>query len=191
MKRSVLLILLLSGLLAHCVSVPRQPEPEPPAPEVVARPAPPKERTPPPETQQEPQPVPQPVPYMHEVRWHEETLSHIALWYTGSQNNWQKISRANGGLKPGRINIGDRILIPEELLKKREPMPRQYLSSPATPKEHRKTESSQPQKDPGNEQLFEPVELLSPQEPSEKTELYGPVELIQTPEHSQPSPADR
>jgi hypothetical protein len=187
MKRSALLILLLSGLLAHCVSVPRQSEKVPPAPEVVARPAPPQETTPPPA----PQPEPQPEPYTHEVRWHEETLSHIALWYTGSQNNWQKISRANGGLKPGRINIGDRILIPEELMKTREPMPREILRSLAAPKRHPKTGSSQPQKDPKNQELFEPVELRPPQGTSEKTELYGPVELIQTPEQSQPSSADR
>jgi hypothetical protein len=127
MKRSVCLFFLLTGILAHCISVPRQPEPVPLAPEAAPKPAPPEEVPP-------SQEFLQPEPYTHEVRWSGETLSHIALWYTGSQNNWQKIARANAGLKPIRISIGERILIPEELLKTRKPMPREYLRSFSAPK---------------------------------------------------------
>jgi hypothetical protein len=197
MKRGIFLVLLLTGLLAHCVSVPRQPEPVPRAPEplsrapeplshapeAVSKPTHPEEALPPPE--------PKPEPYTHEVRWPGETLSHIALWYTGSQNNWQKIALANGGLKPIGINIGDRILIPEEMLKTRKPMPREYLGSLAAPKRAQTMKSVQPKIETRNEELFGPVELLSPPGASEKTELYGPVELFQTPEHSQPSSGDR
>lgn len=178
MKRRLFLSFFLIGLLAHCASVPRQPEPGPVAPEPVPTPvsvAPPHEEPPPPVE-------PQPEPYVHIVRWTGETLSHIALWYTGSQNNWKKIAEANGGLKPLRIDLGDSILIPGELVKTRTPMPREHLRSLASPRNTRQTGSLQPQEGPGGEGLFGPVELLPPQETSETTELYGPVEVLQEPQ---------
>jgi hypothetical protein len=169
MRRIAFLSLLLIGLLAHCVSAPRQPEPRPPASEAVPSPTHAKEAPLPSE--------PQPQPYIHEVRWPEETLSHIALWYTGSSNNWKKIAEANLGLNPLRIHIGDKILIPEELLKTRKPMPRDYVHSLTAPKRPPSIRSSQPYKDPRKEELFGPVELVSPPTASEKNELYGPMEL--------------
>jgi hypothetical protein len=114
---------------------------------------------------------------MHEVRWSGETLSHIASWYTGSGSNSEKIAEANPGLKPLRINIGDKILIPEGLVKIRKPMPRDHLKSLAAPKKPSSTRSVQPPKDPEKEESFGPVEVLSPPSASEKTELYGPVEV--------------
>jgi hypothetical protein len=186
MKRLVFSSLLLVLVLAHCAKPPRQPEPVPPAPEgfpVVQE----EEAPPPPEAT--PPPEPQPQPYIHEVRWPGETLCHIARWYTGSSNNWKKIAAANPGLNPLRIDIGHRILIPEELLKERKPMPRHYVLK--TPKRRPPNSNSKPSKSPGQEKLFGPVELLSPPGASEKDELYGPVELLQTPAHSQPSPTGR
>jgi hypothetical protein len=180
MKRLVFLSLLLVLLLVHCAKPPRQPEPVPPAPEGLT--AVQEEEAPPP-------PKPQPQPYIHEVRWPEETLSHIARWYTGSSTNWKKIAEANPGLNPLRIYIGLRILIPEKLLKERKPMPRQYVLK--SPKRGPPTSNLKPSKSPGQEKLFGPVELLSPPGVSEKDELYGPVELLQTPAHSQPSSTGR
>jgi hypothetical protein len=159
------------------------PEPLPPAPEAAPGLAPAKEG-----------PLafePQPQPYIHEVRWPGETLSHIARWYTGSDSNWEKIAQANPGLKPRRIQIGDKILIPEELLKVRKPIPRDYVHSLTSPKRPPSTRSVQPSKDPGKEELFGPAELLSPPGAAEKTELYGPIDLDQTPAHPQPSSTDR
>lgn len=61
--------------------------------------------------------------YVHIVRWEGETLSHIAHWYTGSWTNWEAIARVNPGLDPARITLGDRVRIPLNLLKRREPLP--------------------------------------------------------------------
>ncbi len=184
MRRITFFCLLLIGLLTHCVSAPRQPAPVPPAPESVPSPAP---------TQAKEAPLPsepQPQPYIHEVRWPGETLSHIALWYTGSSNNWKKIARANPGLEPLSIHVGDKILIPEELLKEPAPMPRAYVNSLTTPKRPPSTRSLRPSEDTRKEELFGPVEL-SPSAAFEKDELYGPVELYQTPAHPGPSSTGR
>jgi hypothetical protein len=187
MRRIVFLSFLLTGLLAQCVAVPRQPEPLPVPSETVPTPPAPQEEAPTPD----PQPVPRPEPYIHEVRWSGETLSHIALWYTGSQANWQEISRANGGLNPRSITVGDRIIIPDELLKTREAMPREHFLSVTTPKRAPRTEPLRPQRDPADEALFEPVEILSPPSASEETELYGPVELLNAPGRSEPPSGNR
>jgi hypothetical protein len=183
MRRITFLSLLLVGLLTHCVSAPRQPGPMPPAPEAVPSPTQAKEEPPP--------SAPRPQPYVHEVRWPEETLSHIALWYTGSSNNWKKIVEANPGLKRLRINIGDKILIPEELLKVRRPMPRDYVHPLTAPRRPTSSRSLLPSKEPRKEELFGPVELQSPPTASEKDELYGPVELYETPAQPQPSSTGR
>ena len=183
MRHIIFLSLMLGGLLAHCAPVPRQPEPMPPAPEVAPTLAPAIEAPLASELQ--------PQPYTHEVRWPGETLSLIARWYTSSDSNWEKIAEANPGLKPRRIQIGDKIFIPEELLKVRKPMPRDYVHSLAAPKRPPSTRSVQPSKDQGKEELFGPAELLSPPGAAEKSELYGPIDLDQTPAHPQPSPTGR
>ena len=180
MRHIIFLSLMLVGLLAHCAPVPRQPEPLPPAPEAAPRLGPAIKAS-----------ELQPQRYTHEVRWPGETLSHIARWYTSSESNWEKIAEANPGLKPRRIQIGDKILIPEELLKVRKPMPRDYVHSLASPKRPPSARSVQPSKDPRKEQLFGPAELLSPPGADEKTELYGPIDLDQTPAHPQPSSTGR
>jgi hypothetical protein len=180
MRQIVFLSLLLVALLSHCVSIPKPPEPAPPP----LQPAP-----------SLPEPVPAPIPaeepplplgpqqrfHVHEVRWPGETLSHIALWYTGSGNNWGKIAEANPGLTPKSINIGDKILIPQELLKVREPMSRDHIQSLAAPRQRASGTSLQPSNGPTREGLFGPVELLPPSAPPEEPELYGPIELLQTP----------
>ena len=183
MRHIIFLSLMLVGLLAHCAPVPRQPEPMPPAPEVAPTLAPAIEAPLASELQ--------PQPYTHEVRWPGETLSLIARWYTSSDSNWEKIAEANPGLKPRRIQIGDKIFIPEELLKVRKPMPRDYVHSLAAPNRPPSTRSVQPSKDQGKEELFGPAELLSPPGAAEKSELYGPIDLDQTPAHPQPSPTGR
>ena len=189
MRQIIFLSLILIGLLAHCTPVRKQPEPMPPTPQ----PMPPTPQPMRPALEEAPglapvekAPVPfelQPQPYIHEVRWPGETLSHIARWYTGSYSNWEKIADANPGLKPRRIQIGHKIIIPDELLKVREPMPRHYVRSLPSPKRSPSTRPVQSSKDPGIEELFGPEELLSPLDAAEKTELYGPIDLDQTPAH--------
>ena len=173
MRQIVFLSLLLVALLSHCVSVPSPPEHAPPPPEPVPAPTEAEEPSPPPELQRR--------YHVHEVRWSGETLSHIALWYTGSAINWGKIAEANPGLKPKSINIGDTILIPEEFLKVREPMPRDHVQSLAAPRQRAPGTSLQPSNGPIEEGLFGPVELLPPSSPPGEPELYGPIDLLQTP----------
>jgi len=183
MRHIISLSLILVGLLAHCAPVPRQPDPMPPAPEAAPRLIPAIEA-----------PLvsePQPQPYIHEVRWPGETLSHIARWHTSSVSNWEKIAEANPGLNPRRIQIGDKILIPEKLLKVRKPMPREYVHSLVAPKRPPSATSVQRFKDPEKAELFGPAELLSPPGAAQKTELYGPIDLDQTPAQPQPSSTGR
>jgi hypothetical protein len=65
--------------------------------------------------------------YVHKVRWPEETLSHIAKWYTGTVKNWKAIAKVNPELDPKKIDTGDTIFIPEDLLISRKPMPLYFL----------------------------------------------------------------
>ncbi|MFZ0241791.1 MAG: LysM peptidoglycan-binding domain-containing protein [Desulfobacterales bacterium] len=98
-----------------------------PARVTVTQPAPPS----PPE---EPQAVVHPTLFGHTVARSGETLVVISLWYTGAAENWQRLVAANDNLNPRRIKIGDRILIPEELLKTRQPMPADFMAAALRPK---------------------------------------------------------
>lgn len=66
--------------------------------------------------------------FEHQVKWRGETLSLIAKWYTGRYNHWKALARANPGLEPNRIMIGDRICIPPEMMKTGRPLPRKVVA---------------------------------------------------------------
>ena len=66
--------------------------------------------------------------FVHTVKWTRETLSIIAKWYTGEFENWKALVDANPKLKPNRIFIGSKILIPEDFLKTQESMPEEFLA---------------------------------------------------------------
>ena len=89
------------------------------------------------------------TPYIHTVRWPDESLSLIAKWYTGNLENWKALAQVNPDINPDRIVKGDAILIPQNLLKTRDPMPQQFV----------KTSQPQPQPPPAEEKelpLFGP-----------------------------------
>jgi hypothetical protein len=92
-------------------------------------------------------------------------LIYISEWYTGNQNNWKIIEAANPGLDPNQILIGDEIIIPEELVKRREPMPRKKFPS------SQDIETPSP---PASQSKDESVDI----------ELFGPVGVDQTPPES-------
>ena len=137
----------LSLFCFSCATTSPKPEETAPAPRVESPvvqeetppptpiPAPPKEAQSVPEkpapAAQEPPPVketkPEPVFYLHTVKHSGETLSIIALWYTGNHGNWKEIAQANPDIKPNRIFPGDEILIPEGLLKTRDPLPKEFV----------------------------------------------------------------
>ena len=74
------------------------------------------------------EPLPPPVAPPPSDLWHTvaregETLVKIAKWYTGDENQWSTILKANPSIEPKRIKIGSVIVIPAALLKTREPLP--------------------------------------------------------------------
>lgn len=71
---------------------------------------------------------PQPVFHLHTVKYSGETLSIIALWYTGNHGSWKEIAQANPELNPNRIFPGNEILIPEGLLKTHDPLPKEFVN---------------------------------------------------------------
>jgi len=61
--------------------------------------------------------------YRHTVRWHGESMSLIASWYTGTAGNWRKLAEANPRINPNHISKGNVIVIPPELLKNKNKLP--------------------------------------------------------------------
>lgn len=82
---------------------------------------------------QQPQPnrpaqtQPQPRYFEHTITFSGETLADIALWYTGKAANWSLIQGANPGLKPDRLRIGQKILIPQDLVVNERPFTKTSL----------------------------------------------------------------
>ena len=94
--------------------------------------------------------------FVHTVRWSGETLSFIAKWYTGSFQNWKGLAAANPELNPDRIRIGDKIVIPQGLLKTQEPMPQDFLPTSSPEDKPRAPQEEKPKAE------------------TEELELYGP-----------------
>jgi hypothetical protein len=70
---------------------------------------------------------PQQTHLVHTVTYRGETLTHIAAWYTGNGGNWERLIEANPGLNPDRMPLGAVILIPQEMVIQRSPLPRTLL----------------------------------------------------------------
>lgn len=127
---------------------------------------------------------PKPEFLEHTVRWRNETLSHIALWYTGKTRNWKKIASANPSLKGHKIFIGTIILIPKDLVITRKQMPREFATAPSSTqvKSNKNPLEAPQQKEPDGINLFEPVdsaEKTNEQPPNgraDNIELFEPVQ---------------
>ena len=101
----ILLVGLLSvGVLAGCSTPPPPPPPPPAAP-----------------------PPAKPSSVEHTIQYKGETLGLISKWYTGNPANWNLIIQANPGLKPNRMNLGNVITIPGDIVTRREPMPKSFI----------------------------------------------------------------
>jgi hypothetical protein len=61
--------------------------------------------------------------FEHKVQWSGESLSLIAKWYTGHYANWKALAQANPGLNPDRIDIGNIIYIPPEIMNTQKLLP--------------------------------------------------------------------
>jgi len=66
-------------------------------------------------------------PFVHIIKHRGETLSLIAKWRTGEINNWRKLLKANPHIVPERMLIGEKITIPNELIKTIIPMTKEFV----------------------------------------------------------------
>lgn len=123
---------------------------------------------------------PEPRFHAHNVRWPGETLSVIAKWYTGTVKNWKALANANPTLNPKKIVVGDTILIPENLLTSRKPMPFSFLKSSGRKKDIRSSSSIQTSVKSDSPKLFGPVESDQTSTTSDSPKLFGPAEPDQT-----------
>ena len=89
--------------------------------------------------------------FTHTVEWPNESLQIIAEWYTGDKEKWKALARANPDLDPDRISIEVEILIPQDLLKTREPMPKKFVDDNAPPGPHKVRKEVSPSPDEGEE----------------------------------------
>lgn len=124
-------------------------------------------------------PTPEPRFFLHRVRWPEETLSHIAKWYTGTVKNWEVIAKINPGLDPKKIDIGDTISIPEDLLTSRKPMPHFFVQPAVHKKSMPQVSSKEISSPPESPKLFGPIESEPLAQKTDQTKLFGPVETQQ------------
>ncbi len=135
-----------------------------------------------------PPPSPKEAPFAHKVRWKGETLFHISKWYTGSPYNWKAITAANHGLDPDKIVIGQEIVIPEKLLKNRKPMTPDSIPSfrkkaTVAPVASRPVPTPQQQPDsaldtnPTSPQTASPNPETIPEDDPGDIELFGPVDV--------------
>jgi hypothetical protein len=64
--------------------------------------------------------------FIHRAKWPRETLAGVALWYTGESKNQKKLADLNPYVNPDKITVGSKVVIPVDLLKTREPMPKYF-----------------------------------------------------------------
>lgn len=102
-------------------------------------------------------------------------MSIIAKWYTGKAENWRILVEHNPLNDPDRIGIGDRIAVPEPLLKTREPLPRGFVRRHApAPAAVEAPEEPAPDAETSRSS---PREVPEPAPEEETPELFGPKGL--------------
>jgi hypothetical protein len=67
--------------------------------------------------------------FVHTVKYSGETVSIIAAWYLGDKMRFDVLTAANPEINPKLIKVGMSIKIPENAMKTREPMPRDFVDS--------------------------------------------------------------
>jgi hypothetical protein len=67
--------------------------------------------------------------FEHTVKYSGETLSIIAGWYIKDIKSWKALAEANPDIDPKFIFTGNKIRIPEYLMKTHEPMPKEFVDS--------------------------------------------------------------
>ncbi len=119
-------------LCAGCSLLPSDKAQQPPPPPAAPGPAvmEPTPAPPPPAPAAAPaKPVPEVSYYVHTVKWRGESVSIIAGWYTGDIQNWKVLAEHNPDINPNRIFEGNKIKIPENMMKTKTPMTKEYVDS--------------------------------------------------------------
>ena len=76
-----------------------------------------------------PKSIPETATFVHTVKWRGESVSIIAGWYTGDIQNWKILKDYNPDINANRILEGNKIRIPEYLMKTKAPMTKEYVDS--------------------------------------------------------------
>jgi len=95
------------------------------------------------------------TPFVHLVKWPEEALPIIAKWYTGDSKNWKSIANANPSINPRHLSVGNKIFIPEDLLKTRDPVLREFVTEYYAKKKKTATSTKKIMPFPKQEDKFE------------------------------------
>jgi len=67
--------------------------------------------------------------FTHTVKYRGETLSLISKWYTGDVLNWKQIHKLNPKIEEYKMQIGDTITLPIELVKTTNPLMKEYVQT--------------------------------------------------------------
>ena len=122
------------------------------------------------------EPMEKPAAYVHKVRWPGEHISIIAQWYTGSGKNWKAIADANPKIKANIISVGDEVIIPGSLLKRRDPMPHNFLVTSFRKKPALITPKKEPTDKSHAIELFKPDITEQPSAESDTIQLFEPID---------------
>jgi hypothetical protein len=104
--------------------------------------------------------------FVHETRYQGENLEIIAKWYTGDRKNWSVLADANPHIDSKGVTVGNSVYIPEDLLKKRDPLPREFVASFNNKPEPRSETKPKKRK---KKQKTKPIS-----EEKDEFELFGP-----------------
>ena len=99
--------------------------------------------------------------FAHIVKQDGEKMEVIASWYTGNAANWKVIARANPKLNSNHLVAGNKIYIPSQLLKTRQPIPNSQTAPTA--------ETHKPKPDT--------VEKTMPAVEEEEIKIFGPKQF--------------
>jgi hypothetical protein len=91
--------------------------------------------------------APQKTQFVHTVKYPGETLSIIAKWYTGDVNNWEILANANPHIDYNKMVPGNNIFIPENLLKNKIPLTKNFVDSYYKKKEPTSKTETPPEKE--------------------------------------------
>jgi hypothetical protein len=91
--------------------------------------------------------APQKPQFVHTVKYPGETLSIIAKWYTGDVNNWEILANANPHIDYNKMVPGNNIFIPENLLKNKKALTKNFVDSFYKKKEPTSKTETPPEKE--------------------------------------------